>query len=162
MLALADDAALARLVIAATAIPRRARLSWLRDIASRAENPSAQLAATPRHAPAATPCTCTASKLSDRAVESMPARPRTVTGSLICLGHRPSTAAATPCPSPAAVARPQARPSPRAVACGLPAGRLHRGADARTWLLDRHDGGADERRAVVNLIRIARHGDYAR
>jgi hypothetical protein len=53
---------------------------------------------------------------------------------------------------------PKPRPPPR----GLPAGRLHRGADARTWLLDRHDCGADERRAVVNLIRIARNGDYAR
>jgi|AmaraimetFIIA100_FD_contig_81_496924_length_844_multi_7_in_0_out_0_1 hypothetical protein len=75
MLALADDAALARLVIAATAIPRRARLSWLRDIASRAENPSAQLAATPRHAPAAaTPCTSSASKLFDRAVECVEPR----------------------------------------------------------------------------------------
>ena len=56
----------AHLVIAATAIPRRARLSWLRDIASRVENPSAQLATTPRHAPAAaTPCTSTALKLSE-------------------------------------------------------------------------------------------------
>jgi len=35
MLALADDAALARLAIAATRIPRRARSRSLRDIASR-------------------------------------------------------------------------------------------------------------------------------
>jgi hypothetical protein len=70
MLAFADDAALARLVIAA----------------------------------GATPCTSTASKLSDRAVEGMPVRPRTVSGRLISLGHRPSTAATTPCLSPAAVA----------------------------------------------------------
>jgi len=87
MLASADDAALARLVIAATSIPRRVRLSWLRDIASRAENPSARLAATPRHAPAAaTPCTSTASKLSDSRPRAMPARPRTVSGRLISLG----------------------------------------------------------------------------
>jgi hypothetical protein len=33
MLALADDAALARLAIAATAVPQRARSSWLRKLA---------------------------------------------------------------------------------------------------------------------------------
>ena len=81
MLALTDDAALARLVIAATAIPAARVRLWLRDIASRPENPSAQLAATPRHAPAvAAPCTSAASKLSDRAVVGMPVRPRTVSG----------------------------------------------------------------------------------
>jgi hypothetical protein len=41
MLALADDAALARLVIAATQIPRRARSSWLRDLARTIESPDA-------------------------------------------------------------------------------------------------------------------------
>jgi len=40
MLALADDAALARLVIGATSIPRRARSSWLRDIAAKLDSPS--------------------------------------------------------------------------------------------------------------------------
>ena len=55
MLALADDAALARLVIAATAIPF--------------------VQVYP------------ASKLSDRAVEGMPVRPRTVSERLISLGH---------------------------------------------------------------------------
>jgi len=50
MLALADDAALACLVIvAATSIPRRGRLSWLRDIAPRAEN---SLRTARRHAKA--------------------------------------------------------------------------------------------------------------
>jgi hypothetical protein len=39
MLAFADDAAFARLVIAATAIPRPARSRWLRDIASRIDPP---------------------------------------------------------------------------------------------------------------------------
>ena len=57
MLALADDAALARLVIAATSIPRRARLSWLRDIASRVDPPRILRTAEarrrgPRHAAA--------------------------------------------------------------------------------------------------------------
>jgi len=70
MLALADDAALARLAIAAA--QRRSPLP--------------------------------VSKLSDRAVDGMPARSRMVSGRLISLGHRPSTAATTPCPSPAAVA----------------------------------------------------------
>jgi len=71
MLAFADDAALARLVIAAA--QRRARL-------------------TP--------------ELSD-------ARPRTISGRLISLGHRPSNATITPCPSPAAATAPS-RPPPRA------------------------------------------------
>ena len=65
MLALVDDAALARLVIAAGVTPLHVyRLD----------------------------------ELSDRAVEGMPARPRTVSGRLISLRHRPSTAATTPCP----------------------------------------------------------------
>jgi len=76
MLALADDAALARLVIAAIAIPGRARL-----------------------------------QLSDGAVEGLPARPRIVSERLISLRHRPSTAAATPCPTLTAVA---VAPSPTA------------------------------------------------
>jgi hypothetical protein len=42
MLALADDAALARLVIAATAIPRRARSSWLRRLAHTIEHREAE------------------------------------------------------------------------------------------------------------------------
>jgi len=45
--------------------------------------------------------------LSDRVVEGMPARPRTVSGRLISLRHRPSTAAATPCSAP-----PRRRPKP--------------------------------------------------
>jgi hypothetical protein len=69
-MALADDAALARMAIAA----RRNAVQVYRL------------------------------ELSDRAVEGMPARPRTVSGRLICLGHRSSTAATTPCPSPVAVA----------------------------------------------------------
>src|SRR5262245_19979861 len=76
MLALADDAALARLVIAAIAIPGRARL-----------------------------------QLSDGAVEGLLARPRIVSERLISLRHRPSTAAATPCPTLTAVAT---APSPTA------------------------------------------------
>jgi hypothetical protein len=43
MLALADDAALARLVIAATAIPRRARSSWLRNLARTIEGRAARI-----------------------------------------------------------------------------------------------------------------------
>src|SRR5262245_21071943 len=43
----------------------------------------------------------------------MPARPRTVSGRLISLGHRPSTAATTPCPRFAALI---AAPSPTAAA----------------------------------------------
>ena len=39
MLALADDAALARLVIAATAIPRRARSRWLHNLARTIRKP---------------------------------------------------------------------------------------------------------------------------
>src|SRR5262245_48290056 len=78
MLALADDAALARLVIAAIAIPGRARL-----------------------------------QLSDGAVEGLAARPRIVSERLISLRHRPSTAAATPCPTLTAVAT---APSPTAAA----------------------------------------------
>src|SRR5262249_15559963 len=62
----------------------------------------------------ATPWTSTALELSDRAVEGMPARPRTVPGRLISLGHRPSTAAATPCPHFAALATAPAQPPPRA------------------------------------------------
>jgi len=42
MLALADDAALARLVIAATRIPHRARSSWLRKSLVRSTTPSAR------------------------------------------------------------------------------------------------------------------------
>jgi hypothetical protein len=48
MLALADDAALARLVIAAIAIPRRAHSRWLHDIASRIDPPRSRRAACPR------------------------------------------------------------------------------------------------------------------
>ena len=50
------------------------------------------LAARPRHVsrPGATPCTSTASKLSDRAIEGMPVRPRMVSGRLISLRNRPS------------------------------------------------------------------------
>ena len=70
--------ALARLVIAAIAIPGRARL-----------------------------------QLSDGAVEGLPARPRIVSERLISLRHRPSTAAATPCPTLTAVAT---APSPTAAA----------------------------------------------
>jgi hypothetical protein len=93
MLAFADDAALARLVIAA----------------------------------GATPCTSTASKLSDRAVEGMPVRPRTVSGRLISLGHRPSTAGTTPCPSPAAIAT---APTPIAAARSSCEQRAHGAAIA--------------------------------
>jgi len=39
MLALADDAALARLVIAATPIPRRARSRWLHNLARTIRKP---------------------------------------------------------------------------------------------------------------------------
>ena len=41
MLALADDAALARLVIAATRIPRRARSRWLHNLARTIEDRAA-------------------------------------------------------------------------------------------------------------------------
>jgi len=56
MLAFADDAALARLVIAATRLPRRARSRWLYNIARTIENRAASRtrpgtpAPAPRHA----------------------------------------------------------------------------------------------------------------
>ena len=46
MLVLADDAARARLVIAATAVPRRARSRWLRNLA----RTTAPRIGGPRHA----------------------------------------------------------------------------------------------------------------
>jgi len=50
MLALADDAALARSVIAATAIPRRARSRWLRNLARTIEDRAAGRTRQRRHA----------------------------------------------------------------------------------------------------------------
>ena len=53
MLAFADDAALARLVIAATRIPRRARSRWLHDLARTIEDRAAGRTRQRRHVSAA-------------------------------------------------------------------------------------------------------------
>src|SRR5262245_2876207 len=73
-------------------------------------------------------------ELSDRAVVNMPVRPRMVSGRLISLRRRPSTAATTPCPAPPPSPRPPARPPPRARTARRPAAALMR-ADAMRILV---------------------------
>jgi hypothetical protein len=141
MLALSDQG-LAYLVLAAGRVSPRKRSRWLRELAVKLDPPTI---ATPTVVSPAHVRTLAARRkaterarrknglhvyrleLSDHAVEGMPVRPRTVSGRLISLGHRPSTAGTTPCPSPAAIAT---APTPIAAARSSCEQRAHGAAIA--------------------------------